>query len=108
MDKTSVIRGGVVKEAHLFNQVCAYLKNRFPTIQFHLSLRRYKGGKSLKVYWQGGPTKPALKEFVETFQGCSIENMTIQREKTYISLQDQTVYASWGIDFIILKRNTLK
>lgn len=106
MDTQIAIKSGIVKESQFLITASSYLKNRFPSTQFHFSFKKYRGGKSLKLYWHNGPTKPALSEFVEMFQGAFIVNMKLRREWALISLQDSTEYAHWGIDFIILKRST--
>lgn len=109
MDTSEIcLKEGKVKQSHLINLVGAYLKNRFPDTKFRLSFRRYPGGKSLKVFWINGPTIAALQEFRETFQGATIQDRAIHREKTFISFHDKTEYASWGIDFILLKRACTK
>ncbi len=99
-------KSGKVKQSDYLEHVRKYLKRHFPETQFSLSIKRYKGGKSLRVTWTAGPDKSALVDLQTTYSGASFDHSRNKiKVDTILSLPDETIIAHWGFDFVILNHN---
>lgn len=87
-----------------------YLRNHFPEIRFRLNIKRYTGGKSLRVSWEGGPEENDLSDLKRLYDGAKIDPLHHQRiklESIITRPNGNITTVKFGFDFIILRRREI-
>lgn len=94
-----------IKVDEYLNMIENYLQRNFSGTIFSLKVKRYMGGKSLKISWFGGPNTCELNKIRKMYSGASIDQLGFKtKEYSLVSLPEKIMTIDWGFDYIIFNR----